>query len=413
MQYHKLSQFAGDVFFDLANFRYVRNITEDNDVGIAQYKNPRSSRLKKLVLLVTNHCNLSCSYCIAGKGTYTANTGCTVFEPEVLLGRIRSLLTLYPEGISYIQLFGGEPLLALSKLEPLLAGIRSLFDRLSLRQPKFSVVTNGMLITPEVAALFRRYQIYTTVSLDGIGAIHDATRNRRGECTYQTITNNLKLLASQQLTVEFSVTHVLIGQYQQGLIAEILSEYISLGFRNIVLNIIYSPETIAAAEQHPQKLDDLLHEYTDFMIAELHADPYRLSDYAISNAFITVLRKKAVRHTCTAGVGSLTLTTDGQLQSCYLSEQVLAPASEWDLTEIAKKLEAFQSVEAPDVCRTCWCQKLCTGWCREMLHGNVYSLKCRYINIYLEKVISDVLKGMQDKAYLQQLVQNIKRFGNN
>ena len=104
---------------------------------------------------------------------------------------------------------------------------------------------------------------------------------------------------------------------------------------------------------------------------------------------------------------------DGQLQSCYLSEQVLAPASEWDLTEIAKKLEAFQSVEAPDVCRTCWCQKLCTGWCREMLHGNVYSLKCRYISIYLEKVISDVLKGMQDKAYLQQLVQNIKRFGSN
>ena len=126
---------------------------------------------------------------------------------------------------------------------------------------------------------------------------------------FDTDENNLKLLASQQLTVEFSVTHVLIGQYQQGLIAEILSEYISLGFRNIVLNIIYSPETIAAAEQHPQKLDALLHEYTDFMIAELHEDPYRLSDYAISNAFITILRKKAVRHSCTAGVGSLTLTT--------------------------------------------------------------------------------------------------------
>ena len=72
MQFHKLSQFAGDVFFDLANFRYVKNVTEDNDHGIAQYENPRSGRLKKLVLLVTNHCNLSCSYCIAGEGIYTA-----------------------------------------------------------------------------------------------------------------------------------------------------------------------------------------------------------------------------------------------------------------------------------------------------------------------------------------------------
>lgn len=412
MQFHKLSQFAGDVFFDLANFRYVKNVTEDNDHGIAQYENPRSGRLKKLVLLVTNHCNLSCSYCIAGEGIYTANTGCTVFDLEVLLGRIRSLLTLYPDGISYIQLFGGEPLLVLSKLEPLLVGIRSLFDELNIPQPKFSVVTNGTLITSDATALFRRYQIYTTVSLDGTGAIHDATRNQHGKCTYQIISENLKLLDSQHLTVEFSVTHVLIEQYRQGMIVEILNEYISLGFRNIVLNIIYSPETIAAVEQYPLKLDALLHEYTDFMIAELHADQYRLSDYAISNAFITVLRKKAVRHTCTAGIGSLTLTTDGQLQSCYLSEKVLAPATEWNLNEIAQRIETFQTVEAPAVCQTCWCQKLCSGWCREMIHGEVYDLKCRYIRIYLEKVISDVLRGMQDKAYLQQLVQNIKRFGN-
>ena len=412
MQYHKLSQFAGDVFFDLANFRYVKNVTEDNDTGIAQYKNPRSGRLKKLVLLVTNQCNLNCSYCIAGEGTYTANTGCTVFDPEVLLGCIRSLLTLYPDGISYIQLFGGEPLLTLSKIEPLLAGIRLLFDELNIPQPKFSVVTNGTLITPEAAALFRRYQIYITVSLDGIGAIHDATRNQRGKCTYQIITKNLKLLDPQYMIVEFSVTHVLIEQYRQGMIGEILNEYISLGFRSIVLNIIYSAETIAAAEQYPQKLDALLHEYTDFMIAEMHADQYRLSDYAITNAFITVLRKKAVRQTCTAGVGSLTLTTDGQLQSCYLSEKVLAPAIEWNLNEIAQRIEVFQTVKAPAVCQTCWCQKLCSGWCREMLHGEVYDLKCRYIRNYLEKVIIDVLRGTQDKAYLQQLVQNIKRFEN-
>ena len=113
--------------------------------------------------------------------------------------------------------------MVLSKLEPLLVGIRSLFDELNIPQPKFSVVTNGTLITSDAAALFRRYQIYTTVSLDGTGAIHDATRNQHGKCTYQIISENLKLLDSQHLTVEFSVTHVLIEQYRQGRICLIAS----------------------------------------------------------------------------------------------------------------------------------------------------------------------------------------------
>lgn len=146
--------------------------------------------------------------------------------------------------------------------------------------PNFSMVTNGTLINKETVDFISKNRIYTTISLDGTEVFHNANRiYKNGRGTYHDIIDNIKRLEPKHLTVEFSVSNVLIKSYKKGMINDILIEYIDLGFRNIVLNVIYSPETIAAYEQYPDNLRDIFDEYVSFMIKEINSENCRILDY--------------------------------------------------------------------------------------------------------------------------------------
>ena len=59
----------------------------------------------------------------------------------------------------------------------------------------FGLTTNGTLLTSADAEFFARYAFKVTVSLDGIGEVHDRQRFfRRGYGTFERIVENLKAL---------------------------------------------------------------------------------------------------------------------------------------------------------------------------------------------------------------------------
>lgn len=64
-------------------------------------------RLNKLILLNSNICNLSCSYCIADGGVYTLNHDKELASIDDFKSNIDHIYSSYPDGIQYIQFFGG------------------------------------------------------------------------------------------------------------------------------------------------------------------------------------------------------------------------------------------------------------------------------------------------------------------
>lgn len=402
LKYKKININNKVVYFDLDDFRYVSGKIVQSDDYIEEYQICKQEKLKKLVLLMTNKCNMQCKYCVAEQGVYKNNIKENTINIEKLSIMILKLLKIYPAGIQYIQFFGGEPLLVYDKMVEVHKVINDLFEKENIELPKYSVVTNGTLLDEEISQFINDNKIHTTISVDGTEMTHDANRIMYdGKGSYSKIMNGIKSINKDLLIVEFSVSDSLIRAYEKGMINNILESYIALGFKNIVFNIIFSVETITACKENTEKYNNLLLEYIEFILKEISASKCRLYDYAILNSIISIISKKVERNTCTAGVGSLTVTTDGRILPCYL-------ASEEMNIEIPEQIERFTKVNPPDKCKQCWCQKICSGWCREMANGDIYEYKCVYQKMYLEAVIKLIYESLQDKKLLDNIVKNIK-----
>lgn len=130
---------------------------------------PSSSRTRKPIVVwnITRTCNLRCVHCYADShaeqypGELTWEQCCAVID-DLADYKANALL-----------LSGGEPL-----LHPQLP---KLLERATGRGLKVTISTNGTRITPEYARLFKKLGVaYVGISLDGIGAVHDAFRGVTG-----------------------------------------------------------------------------------------------------------------------------------------------------------------------------------------------------------------------------------------
>lgn len=112
---------------------------------------------KILVVEVTDKCNYACNYCFEGENGQNSN----VLNMDVVSKEIKAM----PEG-SQIRFFGGEPLLEF----PLIEKVVDKFPNY-----KYSLVTNGSLLTEEMAKFFLQHNFSMGLSYDGK---HFQERNR-------------------------------------------------------------------------------------------------------------------------------------------------------------------------------------------------------------------------------------------
>jgi len=116
-------------------------------------------RFRSLSLILTDDCNFACSYCYKAKGQSTmawetAERALSFFLPHLIDN-------------AYVIFYGGEPLLAFDLIRE---AVRFIEDRSRMwdKPIRFSITTNGSLITPEVADFFASHRFYVVLSFDGL-----------------------------------------------------------------------------------------------------------------------------------------------------------------------------------------------------------------------------------------------------
>lgn len=141
----------------------------------------RGPNIRVLVLHLTDYCNLRCRYCfIEGnipKGYKRQNMTEEVIEKAidkfscVVAGQI--LLKSPPS----IVFYGGEPLVNWKIIKHGLEYLqqRQRAKRLPSRVDKI-LITNGTLVTPQIARELKRYDVMVSVSIDGPKDIHNLNR---------------------------------------------------------------------------------------------------------------------------------------------------------------------------------------------------------------------------------------------
>src|SRR5271163_242579 len=152
----------------------ARALLSGHGLGLARFISDEpvvDPPIRALSLAVAERCNLGCTYCYAEGGSFGGPSREMAWEVAEA-----SVQRLFAEAGSGEQVnlafLGGEPLVNRSlirratELAARIAGDRKI-------PIGFSITTNGTLLTPEDGDFFERYGFAVTVSLDGVGEVHD------------------------------------------------------------------------------------------------------------------------------------------------------------------------------------------------------------------------------------------------
>lgn len=142
-----------------------------------------------LTICPTMGCNFNCPYCFED---HFAGKMAPEVQDDVVALAERMLDASYSKDIS-VTWFGGEPLLATEIIESLSGRLMELAEKRG-GEYQAGIVTNGYLLTQEMVDMLVRCKVDSAqVTIDGLGATHDATRRlANGGPTFERITSNLR-----------------------------------------------------------------------------------------------------------------------------------------------------------------------------------------------------------------------------
>ena len=141
-----------------------------------------------LTICPTMGCNFDCPYCFEAHGGRP-------MSPEVqddVVALAERMMDVASAKVLRIVWFGGEPLLALDVIEALSKRLIAVAENRGATY-EAQAVTNGYLLSEQAAKLLGEARVNEIqVTLDGIGAAHDATRHlASGGATFDRIVENL------------------------------------------------------------------------------------------------------------------------------------------------------------------------------------------------------------------------------
>lgn len=329
---------------------------------------PALPPVRSLSLAVTQRCNLSCSYCYAEGGSFGG-------EPQsmplsVALSAVEALITGAQEG-ERVQLafLGGEPLLNRPVLQ---AAVRHA-ERLGRERGvmcAYALTTNGTALREEDADFFEEHRFSITVSLDGVGALHDELRpDRNGGGTFERILRNLRPLLGEPrrrravpVSARVSVTPRNIR------LTETLAGLLEYGFHSVGFSPVLSSPT-GRDQLDAYELEELLLQLTDCagVCLERATEGASIQLSNLDLALREIHRGSYRAHPCGAGISYLGVSAGGDLYACHRfvedagAKMGSLAAGTDDLRRAAWMQERDVHRQAP--CRDCWARYLCGGGC--------------------------------------------------
>src|SRR5689334_6696279 len=159
--------------------------------------------LQRIVLNVTNQCNLACGYCYEYSDDKIAKTQ---DKPKYMSNKVAeaAIETLIRESahrpVIHVTFFGGETLLNFPVMRSSVAYAKRRAEEVG-KSVDFSLTTNATLLNEQIIEFLAEHRIGVTVSIDGDRELHDRMRvfhNGRG--SYDVIAPKIKKLIERHRT---------------------------------------------------------------------------------------------------------------------------------------------------------------------------------------------------------------------
>jgi uncharacterized protein len=314
---------------------------------------------------VAQKCNLGCTYCYAREGSFGGPA--KNMSADVALRAVDLLFRDAEAGGNVSLAFlGGEPLFN----RPVIRAATEHAVRLAaLNEVKvrFAITTNATLLQPDDADFFEHHGFAVTISLDGLGDVHDRQRPfKSGAGSFAKIIDRVRPLLAQQRKMQVSARVTVTPQNLA--LRETLDAFISLGFHSVGFSpLLHSPT--GDGLMHGADLARMLEQMCDcggrFEAAVMAGERYPFAN--IANAMREIHGGTRRPYPCGAGAGYFGVSAEGELAACHRFVNDEAGAlGNITLGVDRDRQEAWLSsrhVHRQEPCKSCWARYLCGGGC--------------------------------------------------
>lgn len=326
--------------------------------------NPNEKHIcyETVIVPISSHCNLACPYCFAQTdrgfhfGEYTKE------HIVQLLSFIMSQKKDY-ESPTTLVFFGGEPLL---KYDLILFTIHYIQQKKWENYFRYSITTNGTIISKEIIHTINKYHISVLLSVDGPDNEFNLRKYKNGEKSINDVLKNIQTLKESNVAFELRATIVSTNPY----ICETFEFFEDLGIPFYIV-FAYSSEnkTHHYAEYQVPTLDNIR---TQFDNLETYYKDKLLRKETIYNRQlneqVNTIRFRIKRDiACSAGLNFFTITANGDIFSCahFFNNDKYRVGNINEPTFFQASLQKFSPspIKSINGCQKCWVKNLCLGGC--------------------------------------------------
>ncbi|ABK61926.1 Heme biosynthesis [Clostridium novyi NT] len=343
--------------------------SEDTYEEIARNSMKSKDFIKALCLNVTHDCNLRCKYCFADEGKYHGAR--KVMSPEVGKKAIDFVIAHSgPRKNIEVDLFGGEPLIAIKEIKEIIAYAREQ-EKIHNKVIRFTMTTNALLLNDEIMEYMDKEMGNIVLSIDGRKEVNDNTRIRvNGSGTYDAILPKIKEMVdkrdkSKQYYVRGTFTRDNTDFYYD------VKHLADLGFEEVSVEPVVLPdehELSLREEDLPTIFEnyDLL--YKDMLKRYEENREFKFYHFNIDLQGGPCVYKRISG--CGAGHEYIAVTPDGEIYPChqFVGNEDFKIGTIYDEDEklnfdIAKQFKEAHIYNKPQ-CRDCWAKFYCSGGCQ-------------------------------------------------
>jgi uncharacterized protein len=328
-------------------------------------------------LHVTDRCNLRCSYCYLPhhKQDMTPEVGRASIDAV-----IRSATANEMQQVK-LKYAGGEALLLWPLVEDLHQYAARQTEEKSLALDAV-VLSNGTLLTNEIARRMHALKLRLMISLDGYGAVHDAHRPYAGgRGTFKDVVQGIELALENGLTPDISIT--ISGKNAPGL-ADLLEWVLE---KNLPFSLNFYRENELSATHRELQLEE--QNIIEGILAAYQVIEQNLPARSLLASLVDRANLSAPHlRTCSVGQNYLVFDYRGNVSKCQMQlfKPVTHASAEDPLKFIREDSLGIQniSVEEKEGCRECEWKYWCTGGCSLATYRATgrYDVKSPNCNIY-------------------------------
>ena len=334
-------------------------------------KNFLARKVDTIFMMLGNSCNLNCVYCL--QHPLVHHQIATNINPEIY-DFIRQVSEENDGNICRLHFYGGEPLIYYNQIKEIVKNTES------IPNIRYTIVTNGKLLTDDKVEFFNKYDFQVAISWDGKNVL----KTRHFDAFDPKKPLRRRIMRLNKLTV----TGVLSSEvYPLDLISsiqEVMDEYYNLNKKVCWFNLDEVFDT-GFEENCRYIIDDIdldrvykeMTELTEYFI-DTFANNKIAKDHDLKIMYIRSIVQRIdyyINHTdeilnkvlcrCTNGYKVLNLDLNGNLYSCHNTSDVVANINDEYVHYLSKILQLDNTkTRMRTRCKDCPVVGCCNGGCK-------------------------------------------------